>query len=113
MTYIYISLKYIGGCWAFATASAVEGINQIVTGNLVSLSPEELLDCATEYDGCQGRSLRNGFKYIEKEGIYTDEDYPYTSSDYDGKKPIEKECVVKQVFDYISLKSINLIIIMC
>ncbi|KAL8166685.1 hypothetical protein V2J09_008184 [Rumex salicifolius] len=39
----------------FSTVAAVEGLNQIVTGNLTTLSEQELIDCNTAYNnGCNG-----------------------------------------------------------
>lgn len=34
-----------GCCWAFATIGVVESINAMATGELVSLSEQQLLDC--------------------------------------------------------------------
>ncbi|KAL5707047.1 hypothetical protein ACHQM5_025143 [Ranunculus cassubicifolius] len=68
-----------GSCWAFSTVVAVEGINQIVTGELISLSEQELVECDTSYNsGCNGGLMDYAFQFIMKNGgIDTEKDYPY------------------------------------
>jgi hypothetical protein len=68
-------------CWAFSTTGSVEGINAILTGELVALSERQLLDCDTKSDnGCDGGFTDNAFKYIiETGGFDTEKDYPYTA----------------------------------
>ena len=43
-----------GSCWAFSSTGALEGEHWIQTGNLVSFSEQQLVDCVTGCYGCGG-----------------------------------------------------------
>ncbi|RID75442.1 hypothetical protein BRARA_B02488 [Brassica rapa] len=72
-----------GSCWAFSTIGGVEGINKIVTRDLISLSEQELIECDTSYNqDCNGVLIDYAFEFIIKNGgIDTEEDYPYKTVD--------------------------------
>ncbi|OAP02131.1 hypothetical protein AXX17_AT3G43490 [Arabidopsis thaliana] len=53
-------------------------MTKIANGELVSLSEQQLLDCSTENNGCDGGIMWKAFDYIkENQGITTEDNYPY------------------------------------
>ena len=57
-----------GSCWAFSTTGSLEGAHQIATGELLSFSEQQLVDCAyIKYGnyGCNGGLQTNAYKYYE------------------------------------------------
>ncbi|XP_052200723.1 cysteine proteinase mucunain-like [Diospyros lotus] len=71
-----------GSSWAFSAIAALEGINQIVTGDLLSLSEQQLVDCDAFYNqGCDGGAVDRAYDFITNDGgIGADNDYPYTGA---------------------------------
>jgi len=71
-----------GSCWAFSTTGTVEGAYAITTGQLVSLSEQQLVDCDKTNYGCSGGWPIDAMSWlIKNNGSDTESSYPYTAKD--------------------------------
>lgn len=95
-----------GGCWAFSAIATSESAYAIKSGNLISLSEQNLIDCAHSCSGCKGGWPQNALDDILKsqQGQFNSEgDYPYKAvpgyCNFDSNKAVGK------VTEYISINS--------
>lgn len=70
-----------GGCWAFSSVGAVESAWAIKHNTLYNLSEQELIDCSSKNNGCEGGSMDLAFQYIINNGLCSNSSYPYTAQD--------------------------------
>ena len=99
-----------GSCWAFATVGCVEGSRFVQTRKLTSLSEQELVDCDSTNNGCNGGQAKKALAWIKKNGgLMSEDNYTYIGRKqtcmFDKSKVVAK---VISVFDLGANKPTNM-----
>lgn len=53
-----------GSCWSFAATATIEGRYAIKKGSKVTLSEQQMVDCATACNGCSGGWASRALQYV-------------------------------------------------
>lgn len=95
-----------GSCWAFSTVAALEAYNKINGGALMRLSPQQLVDCASNDAwgnfGCDGGFVDYAFAYSSVYPVTEEKYYPYLAKQ--GKCNFKDGRHGVRVFDHFELK---------
>ncbi|XP_030490249.2 pro-cathepsin H isoform X2 [Cannabis sativa] len=95
---------HCGSCWTFSTTGALEAAYKQAFGKDISLSEQQLVDCAGAFNnfGCHGGLPSQAFEYIKYNGgLETEEAYPYTGQN--GICKFSSENVGIQVVDSVNI----------
>ena len=73
-----------GSCWAFSSTGSIEGAHFVATGELLSFSEQQLVDCANLRHGygnmgCNGGLQTYAYNYYNTHAAELESTYPYTS----------------------------------
>ena len=78
-----------GSCWAFSAVAGLEKFHFDKTGQRLSFSQQELVDCGGG-GTCQGGLSERAFTYVATKGLMQASNYPYRGSDGRCQKDIAK-----------------------
>lgn len=95
---------HCGSCWTFSTTGALESAYAQAFGKNISLSEQQLVDCAGAFNnfGCNGGLPSQAFEYIKYNGgLETEEAYPYTGQN--GLCKFTSENVAVQVLGSVNI----------
>jgi C1A family cysteine protease len=88
-----------GSCWAFSTTENIESVWAIAGNPLVVLAPQQIVDCDTVDQGCDGGWPYDAYEYvIGAGGLELEKSYPYTAAD--GTCKAKKSLEVAKIASY-------------
>lgn len=70
-----------GGCWAFSATETTESVWKLAGNSLIELAPQQIIDCDTAMQGCNGGWPCNALQYVVKNGMETESAYPFVGRD--------------------------------
>jgi len=74
-----------GSCWAFGTTGAIEGAVYVLTGKLIPLSEQVLMDCSwpQNNNACDGGEDFQAYQWVLSHGggMPSEKSYPYLNQD--------------------------------
>jgi len=71
-----------GSCWSFSSTGSIEGAHFVATGELLSFSEQQLVECSHGLlgnHGCNGGLQTYAYQYYESHFAELESVYPYTS----------------------------------
>jgi len=77
--------QYCGSCWAQGTTSSISDRISIMRNNAfpeINISPQVLLDCNFDNDGCHGGNHMSAFSYMQRKGITDETCNPYKAKSW-------------------------------
>jgi len=92
-----------GSCWAFSTTESIESMWALANNDAaVALSPEQIVDCDTVDQGCNGGDTPSAFAYVTGAGgIESESTYPYTAGGGDaGSCNFDKSSIVAKINNF-------------
>jgi C1A family cysteine protease len=93
-----------GSCWAFSVVGHLEALYYIKYGIHKTFSEQQLVDCDSYDDGCDGGEFLPAYKWIkENEGLESEDDYPYSAKEQTCSQTQSKNIV--KIIDYQLLET--------
>ena len=93
-----------GSCWAFSIVGHLEALYFLKYGEHKTFSEQQLVDCDSYDEGCDGGEFLPAYKWIkENGGLQSDIDYPYEARDQTCSQ--EKSKNIVNIVDYQLLDS--------